>query len=83
MGAIRALTGCARGGHGVAQTARSGALSPILNGRDPLADLTRSLDDQIRADAYRARGASPFQVLPQALSPPLLSKGSCSMRQAY
>jgi hypothetical protein len=45
-----------------AQTARSSGLSPILNGRDPLADLTRSLDDQIRADAYRARGASPFQV---------------------
>ena len=44
------------------QSARSGGLSPILNGVDPLAELTRNLDDQIRTDAYRARGASPFQV---------------------
>ena len=44
------------------QSARSIGASPILDGADPLADLTRSLDDRINADAYHARGPSPFQV---------------------
>ncbi len=46
-------------------------MTPILDGADALADLTRSLDDQIRADAYRGRGASPFQV-PEPQYPKLL-----------
>ncbi len=37
--------------------------SPILNGSDALADLTRNLDDQMRMDALKQqRGPSPFQV---------------------
>lgn len=37
-------------------------MTPILNGSDPLTDLTRDLDDRLRADAYRQRGPSPWQV---------------------
>ena len=45
------------------QTARSLPTSPILNGTDALADLTRNLDDQLRMDALKQqRGPSPFQV---------------------
>ena len=47
----------------MAQTARSLPTSPILNGTDALADLTRNLDDQLRMDALKQqRGPSPFQV---------------------
>jgi hypothetical protein len=37
-------------------------VSPILNGTDALADLTRNLDDRLRMDALKQRGPSPFQV---------------------
>ena len=37
-------------------------MSPILNGTDALADLTRNLDDRLRMDALKQRGPSPFQV---------------------
>ncbi|CAL8471398.1 g10940 [Coccomyxa elongata] len=37
-------------------------MTPILNGSDPLTDLTRDLDDRLRADAYRQRGPSPWQT---------------------
>jgi hypothetical protein len=37
-------------------------MTPILNGSDPLTELTRDLDDRLRADAYRQRGPSPWQV---------------------
>lgn len=44
------------------QTARSMPTSPILNGSDALADLTRKLDDRLRMDVLKQRGPSPFQV---------------------
>ncbi|KAK9919131.1 hypothetical protein WJX75_009619 [Coccomyxa subellipsoidea] len=37
-------------------------MTPILNGSDPLTELTRDLDDRLRADAYRQRGPSPWQT---------------------
>lgn len=37
-------------------------MTPILNGSDPLTELTRNLDDRLRADAYRQRGPSPWHV---------------------
>lgn len=50
----------------VMQTARSLPTSPILNGSDALADLTRDLDDRLRMDALKQqRGPSPFQVTAQ------------------
>ena len=53
----------------MAQTARSLPTSPILNGTDALADLTRNLDDQLRMDALKQqRGPSPFQVRLHVLS---------------
>ena len=53
------------------QTARSLPTSPILNGTDALADLTRNLDDQLRMDALKQqRGPSPFQVWLHLLSDP-------------
>lgn len=42
--------------------AQSVPMTPILNGSDPLTELTRDLDDRLRADAYRQRGLSPWQV---------------------
>ena len=53
------MCGCA-----VMQTARSLPTSPILNGSDALADLTRDLDDRLRMDVLKQqRGPSPFQVI--------------------
>ena len=55
------------------QTARSLPTSPILNGTDALADLTRNLDDQLRMDALKQqRGPSPFQVLLHLLVTPFV-----------
>ena len=58
-------SGCA-----VLQTARSLPTSPILNGSDALADLTRDLDDRLRMDALKQREPSPFQVTKPSISGP-------------
>ena len=64
----------------MAQTARSLPTSPILNGTDALADLTRNLDDQLRMDALKQqRGPSPFQVQLHMLF--ALCAVSCSGRE--
>ena len=64
------------------QTARSLPTSPILNGSDALADLTRNLDDQLRMDALKQqRGPSPFQVTVQQSSVPWLGTPLCTLLQ--
>lgn len=66
------------GGASVMQTARSLPTSPILNGSDALADLTRNLDDRLRMDALKQqRGPSPFQVIVLRLSGSWLYAFAC------